>query len=78
MVDIRSYKRCRSVALPDILILDNGVIGNTRDFDSLVLSSSLGYPAIKIYWRVVQLVEHQTVNLGVGSSRLSMPATLNS
>lgn len=33
---------------------------------------------ISIYWHVVQQVEHQTVNLGVGSSKLSMPAKLNS
>ena len=55
-------------------IFENGVIGNTRGFEPLILSSNLGSRAK--YWHVVQLVERLTVNQEVASSRLAMPAKM--
>ena len=55
-------------------IFENGVIGNTRGFEPLVLSSSLGSRAR--YWHVVQLVERLAVNQEVASSRLAMSANM--
>lgn len=41
----------RDVGVPTYLAItfDTGVIGNTRDFDSRILSSSLGYQATPVW-----------------------------